>query len=170
MQGVPKNAVWASHFKILSGLLSFQNNTTGSYIIIFYIWHALFYWYLPGDLKCFVTKWFPTLHLWVMTEDLVVLTCVSKLLAYMPLMDLQQIGKNMLDVAQSVLWLFFICWGRIQPFIRVHGWGVSGSLTDTNIYRYSRPLCKRAGYSQPCISAGAQDFQTAVCWMMNEEL
>ena len=59
MQDVPKNAVWASHFKILNGLLSFQNNTTGSCIIIFYIRHVSFYWYLLGVLKCFVTEWLP---------------------------------------------------------------------------------------------------------------
>ena len=120
-------------------------------------------------------------RLWVITEDLVVLTCASKLLTCIPFMCLQKIRKYALDASRYTSWLlfiFFCCscptlcnpsmaahraslsftvsWDlhrlRIQFSLSHHPALIPVSLTGTKIRRHSRPWYKRVQYSWPCVS------------------
>ena len=61
-------------------------------------------------------------RLWVITEDLVVLTCASKLLTCIPFMCLQKIRKYALDASQYTSWLLFIFLVVHVPLFATRQW------------------------------------------------
>lgn len=62
----------------------FHNNSVRSFVIILYVWHVFFYWYLPEVLKFFVTiSLLPTSHPQGVTRMPVLLICVLMPLKYL---------------------------------------------------------------------------------------